>query len=175
MEPYWTYKFKIELRGEDEHTVKLYKYSEKSIALVTTANFGKSFAKNFKELGGKFNKNLRIKDDKLEGWIFRSDAQTQEKVSKLLKDIHTGSLKPEFVGIIEPDFDEKTRNKKIVNMLTTIIEMTPENIEEYVVSEDENAKVTLYFNSDDTVVTEGECIYTLQTAHKKIELYQLKK
>ena len=53
--------------------------------------------------------------------------------------------------------------------------MTPESIEEYTVSDTSEAKTTLYFNADDTVVTEGDCIYTLQTAHKKIEIFQMQK
>ena len=47
--------------------------------------------------------------------------------------------------------------------------------EEYTVSDTSEAKTTLYFNADDTVVTEGDCIYTLQTAHKKIEIFQMQK
>ena len=92
-----------------------------------------------------------------------------------MKNIHTGSVKPEFSGVTEPIFDEKTRNNKIVNMMTTIIDMVPESIEEFVVSDKDNIKTTIYFNADDTVVTQGECIYSLHTAHKKLELYQMQK
>ncbi len=175
MDPYWTFKYQISLRGEEEHTVKLYHYTEKSIALVTSTNFGKAFAKNFKQLNGRFNPRLNINNTTASGWIFRADNKSQEALNFLLRDIHSSNTKPEFSGIIEPIFDEKTRNNKIVNMITAIIDMTPESIEEYVVSDTLGAKTTLYFNADDTIVTQGDCIYTLQTAHKKIELYQIQK
>jgi hypothetical protein len=175
MEAYWTFKYQISLRGEEEHVVNLYHYTEKSVALVTTTNFGKAFAKNFKQLNGRFNPRLNINNIPTAGWIFRADNKSQESVNNLLKDIHSGNIKPEFSGIIEPIFDEKTRNNKIVNMITSIMNMTPESIEEYTVSDTSEAKTTLYFNADDTVVTEGDCIYTLQTAHKKIEIFQMQK
>ena len=175
MEAYWNFKYQISLRGEEEHVVNLYHYTEKSVALVTTTNFGKAFAKNFKQLNGRFNPRLNINNIPTAGWIFRADNKSQEAVNNLLKDIHSGNIKPEFSGIIEPMFDEKTRNNKIVNMITSIMEMTPESIEDYTVSDTPGAKTTLYFNADDTVITEGDCIYTLQTAHKKIEIFQMQK
>ena len=173
MESYWNFKYSLSLRGEDEHTVKLYHYTEKSIALVTTSNFGKAFAKEFKALNGRFNKSLTINEDKIAGWIFRADNNTQAKLNKLLQDIHSGNVRPEFSGVVEPIFDEKTRNNKIVNMITSVMEMIPESIEEYIISEKDNLVTTAYFNRDDTVVTKGQCIYSLTSAHKKLEVYQL--
>lgn len=175
MEAYWTFKYQLSLRGEEEHVVHLYHYTEKSIALITTMNFGKAFAKEFKQLSGRFNPKLNINGTPTAGWIFRADNKSQENLNNLLKDIHSGNKKPEFSGVVEPIFDEKTRNNKIVNMITSIMNMTPESIEEYTISDTPEAKTTLYFNADDTVVTQGDCIYTLQTAHKKIEIYQMQK
>jgi len=175
MQPYWNFKYNLVLRGEEEHTVELYHYTEKSIALITTINFGKAFSKEFKQLNGRFNPRLQINENVTPGWIFRADNKSQENLNNLLKNIHIGSVKPEFSGVTEPIFDEKTRNNKIVNMMTTIIDMVPESIEEYVVSDKDNIKTTIYFNADDTVVTQGECIYSLHTAHKKLELYQMQK
>lgn len=173
MEPYWKFKYSLLLRGEDEHVVKLYQYTERSIALISTANFGKAFAKNFKELQGKYNPRLNIDDEKVPGWIFR--ATMQEKLNDMLKKIHSGELKPEFSGVQEPIMDEKVRNNKLVNMITSIMDMVPENIEEYTVVDNDDFTTTMYFNADDTVVTQGECIYSLQGAHKKVEIYQLQK
>ena len=175
MESYWTFKYNLHLRGVEEHLVELYHYTEKSIALISTINFGKAFSKEFKQLNGRFNPRLQINGNVISGWIFRADNKTQESLNKLLRDIHTGDKKPEFSGIIEPIFDEKTRNNKIVNMLTNIMDMTPESIEEYEISNKDGVKTTLYFNADDTVVTQGDCIYSLYTAHKKLEIYQLQK
>jgi hypothetical protein len=175
MEPYWSFKYNILLRGEDEHHVRLYQYTEKSIALISTPQFGRAFAKNFKELQGRFNPRLDINDEKQAGWIFRADNNTQTKLNNLMKDIHSGDIKPEFSGVQEPIFDEKTRNNKIVNMLTTIMnDLAPDTIEEQVVSDKDGVLTTIYYNADDTVVTKGKCIYSIHGAHKKVELYQLR-
>ena len=173
MEAYWKFKYSLALRGEEEHQVELYHYTEKSIALITTMNFGKAFTKDFKALSGRFNPGLQINGEKKAGWIFRADNKTQEQLNKLLQDIHSGNKRPEFSGIIEPIFDEKTRNNKIVNMLTSVMDLVPESIEEYVISNNGSVQTTLYFNAYDTVVTQGECIYTLTSAHKKMEIYQM--
>lgn len=175
MEAYWTFKYSLSLRGEEEHVVELFHYTEKSIALVTTMNFGKAFAKDFKALSGRFNPRLNINGQPTAGWIFRADNKSQENLNNLLKDIHSGNKKPEFSGVVEPIFDEKTRNNKIVNMLTSVMELVPESIEEFIISDKEGVKTTLYFNADDTVVTEGDCIYSFHSAHKKLEIYQLQK
>jgi hypothetical protein len=175
METYWTFKYNIHLRGEDEHLLRLYHYTEKSIALITTINFGKAFAKEFKELNGRFNPRLNINNNIESGWIFRADNKTQENLNKLLRDIYTGDKKPEFSGVIEPIFNEKTRNNKIVNMLTNVMDMVPDSIEEYEISNKGGVITTLYFNADDTIITQGECIYSIYTAHKKLEIYQLQK
>ena len=79
MEAYYTKTFRIE---EEDHEVKLYKYSLKSIAMVSTEKFGKGFSKNLKEIGGRFNPKLSVGA----GWIFKIDSETQKKINEFFKD-----------------------------------------------------------------------------------------
>ena len=173
MEPYWVFEYKMDLNGVKIHNVSLYKYSQRCIVLVTTPSFGKAFSKDFKELNGRFNNRLKINENQISGWIFRADNNSQAKLNALLKEIHSGDVVPEFSGIQEPIFDEKTRNNKIFNLMNNILELASDETEDWVLTDNETAKTSIYFNADEATVTEGDCIYSFQGAHKKIEIYQL--
>ena len=125
MEPYWTFTYKIPLGETVEHKVCLYEYSPKALVLTGTINFGKAFAGNFKEIGGKFNPHLKISDcDKSEpGWIFRANNENQEKLLDLLKKIHTEDIKPNFYQRKDPDFDERSKLNKIYNQINSLLEL----------------------------------------------------
>lgn len=174
MEPYWKHTFKFE-NVEEEHEVKLYEYSAKAIALIGSPYFGKSFAKQFKELKGKFNNNLTINEEKVAGWIFRTDDETQDALIKLLGDIHSGTVKPVFTGIKVPNFDDKHRNNKIFNMIKSLIDVIPDGEEEIEYHSDDKMTLSMYFNRSEETVTMGDCIYMIEGAHKKLEVYQLSK
>ena len=174
MEPYWKHEFEFE--GIDEkHVASLYQYSERSIALISTPYFGKTFAKNFKELKGKFNGNLTINEEKSPGWIFKLDDETQESLISLLGDINSGKIKPSFTGIKVPDFSEKSRNNKIYTFLSKLVDLIPEVEEEIEYHNDDKMCITMYFNRSEDTVTQGDLIYEFTSAHKKAEIYQLAK
>jgi hypothetical protein len=146
MEPYWELEFDIKVGSEEKQQVKLYKYSEKSVALICHESFGKSFSKNFKGLGGRFNPNLTINENKIAGWIFKSDGDTLENLNKILEDIYCGNIRPQFRGIISPDFNLKSKSVKIYNLFEQIIKLFPDENSQVVLSEDENFKTTIYYN-----------------------------
>lgn len=173
MEPYWDQDFDININEKNKHNVKLYKYSEKSIALISTPEFGKAFAKKFKEIDGKFNPNLKINDNKEAGWIFKAETETLEKLNEILKGIFEGEIKPLFSGLILPDFSGKSKHNKVFNLINKLMEMLPEENEEFVISEDEKAKTTIYYNSDEDTVKEGELVYSFEGGKKKLEVCQL--
>jgi hypothetical protein len=173
MEPYWEQDFDITLGKKDKHHVALYQYSDRSVALVSTQEFGKSFAKNFKEINGKFNKNLKINDEPTAGWIFKAQRESLEGLNDILKKIFEGDIKPQFSGIIKPDFDGKAKNNKIFNLITMLMKLIPEETEQYILSEEEGVKTTIYFNSDEDTVTEGNVVYFFEGGKKKMEIFQL--
>ena len=175
MEPYWSQEFDIVLSGVNKHLVELYKYSEKSIVLKTTPEFGKGFSKYFKELDSRFNKNLTINDEKISGWLFKTSTECIESLNKLLKGIYEGDIKPTFSGIFPPDISKSSKNNKIFNLITKLAELIPEEEEEFILSDDEKCKTTIYYNLDedsDTVI-EGELVYSLILGKKKISINQL--
>ena len=179
MNPYWELDFDIKLGqdGKTKQSVKLYQYSDRCVALVCTENFGKSFSKNFKSLGGRFNPNLTINEEKTAGWFFKADGDTLENLNKLLEDIYSGNIKPQFRGIIPPDFSLKSKSVKIYNLLDQIIKLVPEEFNQTVLSEDDNYKTTVYYNTvdEEDVVTEGDLVAECKFGKKSFEVYQLKK
>ena len=173
MEAYWDQDFEIPLKGKETHNVKLYQYSERSIALITTSEFGKAFAKNFKSIEGRFNPNLKINEEKKAGWVFKAQTETLEKLNNTLKSIFEGEIKPQFTDIIMPDFTNKSKHNKIYNLINKLMDIIPEETEEFVISDDEKAKTTIYYNSNEDTVTEGELVYNFEGGKKKLEIYQL--
>jgi hypothetical protein len=56
--------------GEDfSDTVKIYNYSERSIAIQMNEHFGKAFTEEFIKINGKFNPKLKIGA----GWVFSNN------------------------------------------------------------------------------------------------------
>ena len=173
MEAYWQQEFDIVLGDKKKHLVKLYNYSVRSIALVSTPEFGKAFSKEFKKIDAKFNKNLKIDGQPTVGWIFNAQTETQEKLNELLKNIYTGEIRPLFSDIIKPDFESKANHNQVFNLITRLMEMLSEDTEQFIIAEDKGVKTTAYYNSDEDTVTEGDLVYMFEGGKKKLEIYQL--
>jgi len=164
LKPYWEKDFKVD---ESTHSVKLFHYSAKSIAMVSDEVFGKRFAKYFKEIGGRFNPRLSVGS----GWIFKLDAQ--KDLTSVLQKIFRGEAKPSEIGVSAPIFEDKDIDNKIFNTLADLIDLIPSAKEERVVSENDTMKTTVYYNKDDDTITQGDCIYSFTSAHKSLDIYQL--
>lgn len=169
MEPYWEQDYLI---NEEKHNVKLYKYSQNSVCLISTTKFGKSFSKSFKTAGGRFNPNLKIDEVKTPGWIFRSNIEVLEKLNNILKEIYEGNIKAEF-NIIKPDFNNKNHNNEIFNLISKLSKLISEDTEEYILSNADGVKTTIYHNPDEETVTEGDLVYKFEGGNKILEIYQL--
>lgn len=167
-ESYYTKVFKIE---EEDHEVKLYKYSAKCIAMTTTEKFGKGFSSNLKEIGGKFNKNLKEIGP---GWIFKMDSETQEKITNFLKGVFTKKIKWDTKEIKIPMIEEKEIDEKIINTLSELLDFIPSEKEDRLISEVEGVKTFVYYNRDDSTVTHGDTIYSFESAHKSLLITQFK-
>lgn len=171
MLPYWTQQFNLE---EEIHEVSLYNYSAKCIVLSSDPTFGKSFAKEFKNIGGKYNSKLKFSEDEdpKGGWIFRATEESQSSLTNLLKEIFNGNIKPSIFKLREPIFDQQVICKKIVNKLNEIIELCSEE-EEDIELEGDGVILNLSFNTplDET----KDCIYKIETSHKSLYVYQDKK
>lgn len=164
LKPYWEKQFKID---EDIFEVKLFHYSAKSIALTSTNDFGKKFAKYFKEISGRYNPRLSVGA----GWIFKLDSQ--KELTTVLQKIYRGEYKPTETTVSVPIFDDKDIDNKIFNTLSELIDLIPTEKEERVISETEKARTTVYYNKDDDTITQGDCIYSFTSAHKSLDIHQL--
>ena len=164
LKPYWEKELKV---GNNTFNIQLYHYSAKSIAMVSTGDFGKKFAKYFKEINGRFNPKLSVGA----GWIFRLDSQ--KGLTSILQKIYRGELEPTETTVNAPVFDDRDIDNKIFNTLTELIELIPANKEERIISETDQARTTVYYNKDDDTVTQGDCIYSFTSAHKTLEICQL--
>lgn len=164
MESYWEKKFTVD---DKSYEVKLYHYSPKCIAMTTSEDFGKRFSKYFKDIGGRFNSKLSIGA----GWIFKLDSQND--LTEVLRKIFKGELKPSEIDVRAPVFENSDVDKKIFNTLQELIHLLPEDKEERVLTENEDLRITVYYNKDDETVTQGDCIYEFSSSRKKMSIYQL--
>lgn len=171
MIPYWTQKFVID---DQTHEVNLYNYSAKCIVLASDQTFGKSFAKDFKNIGGKYNSKLKFSEDQdpQGGWIFRATNESQSSLTNLLKDIFNGNVKPSIFKLKEPIFDSEVIGKKILNKLDELLDLCPEE-EENIFVETSEIKLDLSFNQPYN--EEENCVYKLETSKKSLHVYQYQK
>ena len=167
MEAYYTKTFRIE---EEDHEVKLYKYSLKSIAMVSTEKFGKGYSKNLKEIGGRFNPKLSVGA----GWIFKIDSETQKKINEFLKGVFTGEIKWETGDIKPPIIEPEEIDQKIFITLNELLDFIPSDPQDRIISDKDGVKTFVYYNTDDTVVTQGDLIYSFESAHKSFKITQLR-
>lgn len=58
--------YKLVNDDDFETDIRVYTYSERSIAITTTEHFGKAFKTQLADINGKYNKNLKIGA----GWVF---------------------------------------------------------------------------------------------------------
>ena len=91
LQPIWSASYPIQ-SGPNNATetaeLKLYDYSDKSVALTTGETFGRAYSHALKGLG-VYNKNLRVG----QGWIFAKTKYTD--LNKLLGDITSGLVRPQ--------------------------------------------------------------------------------
>lgn len=164
MESYWDKEFDID---DNKYIVKLYKYSPKCIAMTSTEDFGKKFSQHLRDIGGRFNSRLSVGA----GWIFKLDSQ--QALTDLLRKIYKKEIKPKETDFKAPSFDDSDTDNKIFNSLQELITLLPETKEERVLSENEEVKTLVYYNRDESDLTEGNLIYSFSSAHKNMEIYQL--
>ena len=164
MEPYWTKEFSSD--GE-KFTIKLYQYTPKCIGMTIPEIFGKRLSFAFKDLGGKFNPKLSIGP----GWVFRLDKQ--QDLTEILRKIYKGEIKPEETKFKPPAIEDNDNDMKVFNSLQELIVLLPEEKEERVLAEGEGFRTMVYYNQDNSTVTEGELIYSFSSAHKTMDIYQI--
>lgn len=95
--PAFTFDLSYKLKDDSTHTTKisLYVYTEKSLVIKSDETFGKSFAENLKEAGGKYNPKLRVGIDK--GWVFPNSRKPE--LDEVLTKINSGEITGEVIKI----------------------------------------------------------------------------
>jgi hypothetical protein len=68
MEPFVEVSLKYTLENDEEYEtpIKIYKYTERSVAMLSSEHFGKSMAEELKNIGASYNDKLKIG----KGWVF---------------------------------------------------------------------------------------------------------
>ena len=170
MDPYWSQNFVI---NEKEYEVNLYRYSSKCIALKCSSDFGKFFSYKFKEIGGLFNRSLNFSThqvkEKSPGWIFKSTDEIQEKLNNLLSDIHEGKCNPQVIN------ENIADDKKIFNNLQRLITSLSDEKKEVTFLDNDDMAIIFYYNYEDEDQKDGDCIYSLISSKKKLEIHQIDK
>ena len=85
-----------------------------------------------------------------------------------------GSIEPKATSVIAPEIEDRDVDIRIFNALNEMIQLLPTEEVDRVLQEDSDSKTTVYYNRSDSTVTEGEMIYHFSSAHKTMEIYQLK-
>jgi hypothetical protein len=164
MEPYWSYSYpSIESMGAQD--IALYKYSQKSIALKCSPEFGRAFSKHLKKSGGKFNMNLKFCPIPEPGWIFK--IEDQSNIQEFISAVQKGTITPKI-------FDEKSvavQNIALFRKLKELMDLIPEQGEtDYILSETNGYRTYLTFDDNDD---EGR-IFSVKSANKVMNVHQIK-
>jgi hypothetical protein len=74
-----TKKHKLRKKSDNSQQIKIVDYSEKAIAVFGNT---KSYKNKFLNIYGRFNPNLKIKNEKVPGWVFSK--KRKEEIEKLI-------------------------------------------------------------------------------------------
>lgn len=165
MQPYWSYKYN-NVQGIGEQSISLYKYSSKCIALKCSTQFGRGFSSELKKIGGKFNMNLKLSDIPEPGWIFK--IENQEDLQKFISRVQKMDILPKQI-------DEKTEKQENVTMfrkLKELIELIPDEGEDFILSETNGYRTYMSFGVDKE--TEDGCVMSVKSSKRKLDIYQIK-
>ena len=164
MEPYWSYTYNS-IEGLGEQKIDLYKYSAKCIAFKSSHQFGRAFSKQLKAIGGKFNMNLKFGDIPEPGWIFK--IENQDELQKFIAKVQKKEVSPRVID----DKSEKQENISIFRKLKEVVDMLPDEGDDYILSEANGYRTYMTFGLDNP--TEEGCVYSLKSSKKKVDIYQI--
>lgn len=163
MEPYWTYTYN-NIEGMGEQKIELYKYSEKCIALKCSSNFGRGFSKNLKAIGGKFNVNLKFGGVTPEpGWIFK--IENQEELQSFISKVQKKEITPRQID----EKSEKQENISMFRKLKELVDMIPDESEDYILSEGNGYRTYMTFGNRSE---DDGCVLSVKSSKKKLDIYQ---
>ena len=155
------------------YNVKLYDYTRLCIVLTSEEEFTKGFSKKLKEIGGRFNKNLTIDEEKTPGWCFKKDSDTQKKIVEFLKNVSSGKEKLETSELVIPQIGEIEQGMYALSLIDDLIEYLPEETSEVLLSSENNIETRVYYNPKEEDIIIGNIIKELSSAHKKAVFTQL--
>lgn len=160
MEPYWKYKYN-HIEGMGEQSISLYKYSAKCIALKCSQEFGRGFSKSLKGIGGKFNMNLKFGDIPEPGWIFKLECQ--EELQKFISKVQKKETTPKVVD----QRTEKQENVLLYRKLKELVDLIPEEGEDFILTESGGFRTYITFNEDENSV------YSVKSSKKLMNICQV--
>lgn len=163
---YWQHTFSLGELGDC--LIELHSYSSKCIALRSPSKFGRAFSKHFKEIGGKYNANLKFsdRDTKQPGWIFKMDDQA--KIQEVLKKINSGELTPRKLH----EKSQKDEFEDVYRKLVDLIKVVPEEgSDDIVIAEKDGFRTYASFNKCETT---DDLIVYFGTSKKKMYVYKVK-
>ena len=129
MEPFnsLTIKYQTQNSEDNETEVKLYNYTDRSIALQSSDHFGKSFTDELIKINGKYNPKLKIGS----GWVFSN--KKESTIIELLEKINNKELKgvePKVYGATKKEPSEVTafiNIFKLINIVKSDVEVYVNN------------------------------------------------
>ena len=165
MEPLWQLVYEIPIGNIITHHTKLYKYTDNTLALVSTEEFCKAFSKNFKILSGKYSDLVVINNDKHYGWLFNMREDLSSNLLHILKEIYENKIQP------TNNTNDKVKNINIFKLLSEAVSLIPEEEGNFILQEKNNVKTVMFFNRE-SPEEEGNTVYHLEAGNKKLEIVQ---
>lgn len=165
MEPLWQLIYEIPLGTIVTHHTKLYKYTDNTMALVSTEEFCKAFSKNFKILSGKYSDLVIINNDKQHGWLFNMREDLSNKLLYILKEIYENKIQPNNKTA------DKAKNISIFKLLSEAVSLMTDEEETFTLQEKNNVRTVMFFNRE-SPEEEGNTVYHLEAGNKKLEIVQ---
>jgi len=177
MQLHWEHTYELILNGQNKHPLKIYRFSQKALFLLTTENFNNAFRHCFEQIGGAWNSGLKFEDGQVKsGWLFPLEDEVQDGLFKLLRKIHSGEVAPILPSV--GGEDAKNMCVKIFNDLSKIFELIPRDKKESFslpilsVEGKPEGETIFYFNREEDDRSKGNCVVTLEKNRKRLEIFQ---
>ena len=168
---HWKNNYHLDLDGDGEkedHMVKLYLYTSRSLALVSTPEFGRAFSDNLKDIGARYNPHLKFNEEKKPGWIISLEKQLH--LTDLLEKIHNHDVKPKIIRREFKKFDSP--DHKTALLMKELVDTCPAEFGTHKVSDVGDIITTMIYGPSERVDAEvktqrhGVVVYQFKTADK---------
>ena len=171
MKLHWNHFYELPLEGDKStYEVRIYRFSPKALFLIAPEPFYTAFGTKLNDVGGSWNSGLKLDDGVVySGWLFDVEDETQGKLFGLMKNIHSGIVKPEKPFTVDCDSLYSDILAILGKIPTRKVFQTKKVLGSTGFPEGE---MIFCFNRDQEEPVKGDCVLTIEKSKKKLEIFQ---